>query len=206
MRRMAPGPRRIGRVADRVLRASPRMQKPAHAGFLSSCGRSACLRRLFTFSASPVSSVCCAACRSRSILFHAELRFTTRVALSDVGGSFWRRFAPRFTRPTPAPQDLTSAVSGAVFEPVRGARAAQPRTGFRRGLSNLTGMAIGTLCTRRCSLRERRWCVSSAAAGLGEQHRGYRYASGGAERGEKSAPDTAPSKASVASHCYAASG
>jgi hypothetical protein len=30
--------------------------------------------------------------------------------------------------------------------------------------------------------------VSSAAAGLGEQRRGYRYASSGAERGDKAAP------------------
>jgi hypothetical protein len=59
----------------------------------------------------------------------------------------------------------------AVFSPLRGARAAQTRPGFRRGLSNLTGGAIGTVCPRRCRVREPHWCVSSAAAGLGEQRR-----------------------------------
>jgi hypothetical protein len=38
---------------------------------------------------------------------------------------------------------------------------------------------------------ERNWCASSAAAGLGEQRSGYRYASSGAERGEKAAADLA---------------
>jgi hypothetical protein len=35
------------------------------------------------------------------------------------------------------------------WRPCEGARAAQTRPGFRRGLSNHTGLTIGTICTRR---------------------------------------------------------
>ena len=73
------------------------------------------------------------------------------------------------------------------WSPLRGARAEETRTGFRRGLSNHTGVAIGRVCTRRWRMKASSQCVSSAAAVLVEQRRGYRCGPSG--EGNAAAPN-----------------
>src|SRR5688572_17085132 len=61
----------------------------------------------------------------------------------------------------------------AALEPLGRRPSSEARPGFGRGLSNHTGGAIAKACPHRSRITKSRRCVSSAAAGFGEQHRGY---------------------------------